>query len=106
MSNRQIVVNISISKQPSKSPMRKTIRRVLPRDEQKYQHDWHAKNRKRQPTFEEDRYVPADRLLGNQAMVQLLSVKLETEGEGATTDFLESLGCPDVGTVLKAIARL
>jgi hypothetical protein len=34
-------------------------------------------------------------------MVQLLSVKLETEGEEATVMFLESLGCSDVERVLQ-----
>ena len=29
-------------------------------------------------------------------MVQLLALKLETEGEEATADFLETLGCSDV----------
>src|SRR5262249_25261649 len=53
------------------SYMRKSIRRVLPKDESQYQHDWHIKNRKRQPTFESDRECPADRILGNPAMVQL-----------------------------------
>ena len=81
--------------------MRKSIRRVLQKDEKKYQHDWHAKNRARQPSFESDRECPADRILGNQAMVQLLSVKLETEGEEATVSFLESLGCSDVERVLQ-----
>jgi hypothetical protein len=81
--------------------MRKWIRRVLPKDEKQYQHDWHAKNRKRQPTFESDRECPADRILGNQAMMQLLSLKLETEGEEASADFLETLGCSDVERVLQ-----
>jgi len=80
--------------------MRKTIRRVLPKNEKQYQHDWHIKNRQRQPYFEPDRECPADRILGNQAMVQLLSIKLQTEGESATADFLESLGCSDVERVL------
>jgi len=48
-----------------------------------------------------DRECPADRILGNQAMMQLLSVKLETEGEQATAAFLETLGCPDVERVLQ-----
>jgi hypothetical protein len=34
-------------------------------------------------------------------MVQLLSLKLETEGEEATADFL---GCSDVGKVIRTIA--
>jgi hypothetical protein len=34
-------------------------------------------------------------------MVQLLSLKLETEGEQATADFLETLGCSDVERVLQ-----
>ena len=84
--------------------MRKWIRRVLPKDEKQYQHDWHAKNRKRQPTFESDRECPADRILGSQAMMQLLRLKLQTEGEAATITFLESLGCSDVGKVMKAVA--
>ena len=83
-------------RQPKSLSMRKTIRRVLPKDEKKYQHAWHAKSRKRQPTFESDRECPADRILGNTAMVQLLALKLETEGEEATADFLETLGCSDV----------
>jgi hypothetical protein len=33
-------------------------------------------------------------------MVQLLSLKLETEGEAATIEFLEILGCSDVEKVL------
>jgi hypothetical protein len=33
-------------------------------------------------------------------MVQLLSLKLETEGEEATVTFLESLGCSDIERVL------
>jgi hypothetical protein len=81
--------------------MRKSIRRVLSKDEKQYQHDWHIKNRQRQPTFESDRECPADRILGNQAMVQLLSLKLETEGEEATAEFLETLGCSDVERVLQ-----
>ena len=84
--------------------MRKTIRRVLPKDEKKYQHDWHIKNRQRQPSFEADRCVPADRIVGNQAIVQLLMLKLETEGEAATVDFLETLGCSDVGKVMNHLA--
>jgi len=32
--------------------------------------------------------------------------KLETEGEAATADFLESLGCSDVGKVMRTIACL
>jgi hypothetical protein len=84
--------------------MRKWIRRVLPKDEKQYQHDWHIKNRQRQPEFESDRECPADRILGNQAMMQLLSVKLETEGEEATNSFIESVGCSDVGKVMKTIA--
>jgi hypothetical protein len=39
-------------------------------------------------------------------MVQLLSLKLETEGEAATADFLETLGCSDVGKVMKTIGCL
>jgi hypothetical protein len=39
-------------------------------------------------------------------MVQLLSVKLETEGEAATIGFLESLGCSDVGKVMNHLACL
>jgi hypothetical protein len=84
--------------------MRKTIRRVLHKDEKKYQHDWYAKNRKRQPSFPDDRECPAERILSNQAMVQLLSSKLETQGEAATIDFLEALGCSDVGKVLRTLA--
>ena len=34
-------------------------------------------------------------------MVQLLSVKLQTEGEEATVDFLETLGCSDIERVLR-----
>jgi hypothetical protein len=34
-------------------------------------------------------------------MVKLLSVKLQTEGEEATAEFLESLGCSDVERVLQ-----
>jgi hypothetical protein len=92
--------------------MRKTIRRILPKDEKKYQHDWHANVRRPRMLKAAGRDEPAERecsaerLLGNQAMVQLLSVKLETEGESATADFLESLGCSDVGKVMKAIACL
>ena len=64
--------------------MRKTIRRVLPKNEKQYQHDWHIKNRERQPSFDSERECPADRILGNQAMMQHLSLKVETEGEKAT----------------------
>jgi hypothetical protein len=39
-------------------------------------------------------------------MMQLLYVKLQTEGEAATIDFLETLGCSDAGKVMKAIACL
>jgi hypothetical protein len=56
--------------------------------------------------FESDRECPADRILANQAMVQLLSLKLETEVEEATALFLQTLGCSDVGKVMKAIASL
>ena len=86
--------------------MRKTIRRVLHKDEKKYQHDWHANVRRprmlRAAGRDEpvERECPAERILSNQVMVQLLSVKLETEGEAATIDFLESLGCSDVERVL------
>ena len=44
---------------------------------------------------------PADRILGNQSIMQLLSLKLETEGEEATVTFLESLGCSDVDKVMQ-----
>jgi hypothetical protein len=96
-----------------KSYMRKTIRRLLPKDEKKYQHEWHAKIRR--PRLDKamgrdelpsDRECPADRILGNQAMVQLLSLKLETEGEEATVSFLESLGCSDLEKVLQQITSL
>jgi hypothetical protein len=76
--------------------MSKAIRRVLPKDEREYKHQWDLKHRSRQPAFESDRYVSADRLLGNPALVQLLSLKLQTEGEQATVDFLKTLGCFDV----------
>ena len=46
-----------------------------------------------------------DRILANQAMMQLLSVKLETEGEDMTIAFVESLGCDDVPKVLEEICR-
>jgi hypothetical protein len=52
-----------------------------------------------------DRECPAERILGNQAMVQLLSLKLETEGEEAAVAFLESLGCSDIEKVLQAIGE-
>ena len=91
----------------SKSPtMRKAIRRYLPKDAVAYQ----AKQREQQYT---ERFVenlpdglqcPVDRILGNQAMVQLLSLKLESEGEEATVTFLESLGCSDVRKVMRTIA--
>jgi hypothetical protein len=87
--------------------MRKSIRRVLPKDEHKYQRDYWAKVRypKERPTREQtDRVVSADRILGNQAIVQLLSLKLQTEGEEATINFLESLGCSDIGKVMKMVA--
>jgi hypothetical protein len=51
----------------------------------------------------EERRVPAERLLENQAIVELLSLKLEGEGEAATIEFLESLGCSDVGKVMRTI---
>jgi hypothetical protein len=54
--------------------------------------------------FRSDRECPANRILGNQAMVELLSLKLETEGEGGTIDFLETLGCSDVERVMRTIA--
>jgi hypothetical protein len=96
--------NIPSRLQPkSPSPMRKTIRRVLPKNEKQYQHDWHITNRQRQPSFDSDRECPADRILGNQAMMQQLSLKVETEGEKATATFLESLGCSDVEGVLRQI---
>ena len=41
--------NIPSRLQPkSSSPMRKTIRRVLPKNEKQYQHDWHITNRQKQ----------------------------------------------------------
>jgi hypothetical protein len=83
--------------------MRKTSRRVLPRNEKQCQQDWHIKNRQKQPSFESDRECPAHRILGNQVMMQLLSLKLETEGEEATATFLESRGCSDVEGVLQQI---
>jgi hypothetical protein len=83
--------------------MRKTIRRVLLKNEKQYQHDWHIKNRQRQPSFESDGECPAYRILGNQAMMQRLPLKRETEGEEATATFLESLGCSDVEAVLQQI---
>ena len=86
--------------------MRKTSRRVLPRNEKQCQQDWHIKNRQKQPSFESDRECPADRILGSQAMMQLLRLKLQTEGEAATITFLESLGCSDVGKVLNQLACL
>src|SRR5262245_942928 len=93
--------NIPSRLQPkSPSPMRKTMRSVLPKNEKQYQHDWHIENR---PSFDSDRECPADRILGNQAMMQRLSLKFETEGEEATTAFLESLGCSDVEGVLRQI---
>jgi hypothetical protein len=36
-------------------------------------------------------------------MVQLLTLKLETEGEAATAEFLESLGCSDIKAVLQEL---
>jgi hypothetical protein len=83
--------------------MRKTIRRVLPMNKKQYQHDWHIMNRQRQPYFESDRECPAYRILGNEAMMQLLSLRLETEGEEAIATSLESLGCSDVEGVLQQI---
>jgi hypothetical protein len=53
------------------------------------------------PSFESERYCPADRILNNEEMVQLLSLKLETKGEEATISFLESLGCSDVEAILQ-----
>src|SRR5262245_56415050 len=71
--------NIPSKLQPkSPSPMRKTIRRVLPKNEKQYQHDSHIKNRQRQASFDSDWECPADRILGNQAMMQHLSLKVET----------------------------
>jgi hypothetical protein len=83
--------------------MRKTIRTVLPRNEKQYQHDWHIKNRRKQPSFESDRECPAHRILCNEVMMALLSLKLEPEGEEATATFLGSLGCSDVEGVLQQI---
>ena len=45
-------------------------------------------------------------ILYAQAMVQLLTLKLETEGEEATVAFLETLGCSDVGKVMNHLACL
>ena len=91
--------------------MRKEIRtRVLHKDEREYSRQWHAKVRRPRMDKEMgrnetvDRECPVDRILGNQAMRQLLTVKLETEGEQAVADFLESLGCSDVMKVMKTIA--
>jgi hypothetical protein len=39
-------------------------------------------------------------------MVQLVSLKLKTEGEKATVTFLESLGCSDVGKAMRTIRKL
>jgi hypothetical protein len=55
------------------------------------------------PTEHTERECSADRILGNQSIMQLLFLKHETEGESATICFLESLGCSDVGKVMKAI---
>jgi hypothetical protein len=77
--------------------------RIYPLDKQEYKRDWDRKHRGKQHE-PSDRECPAERILGNQAMMQLLSVKLETEGEEATADFLETLGCSDVGKVMKTIA--
>jgi hypothetical protein len=79
------------------------MRRVLPTNEKQYRHDWHIKNRERQPSFDSIRECPAHRILGNQAMMQLLSLKLERKGEEATATFLESLGCSEVEGVLRQI---
>jgi hypothetical protein len=78
--------------------------RIFGFDRKEYDRQYHQirKDRWRQEPL--DRECPADRILGNHAMVQLLSVKLETEGEEATAEFLETLGCSDVGKVMKAIA--
>jgi hypothetical protein len=83
--------------------MRTTFRRVLSKDEKQYWHDRHIRNGQRQPSFESDRECPAHRILGNQAMMQLLSLKLETKGEQETATFLESAGCSDVEGVLRQI---
>ena len=53
-----------------------------------------------------DRECSVERILGNNAIMQLLQIKWQTEGKEATIDFLESLGCSDVGKVMKAIACL
>ena len=50
-----------------------------------------------------ERECPADRILGNQAIVQLISLKLRTEGEEAAILFLETLRCSDIQKVLRAI---
>ena len=86
--------------------MRKTIRKVLPPTKKQSDHDRFAKIQARKSSFEEDRECSADRILGNSAIMQLLSVKLETEGEAATVTFLESLGCSDVGKVMNHLACL
>jgi hypothetical protein len=72
---------------------------VFPLDKKEYKRNWDRKYRSRQRE-ESDRECPAERILGNPAMVQLLSLKLETEGEAATAEFLETLGCSDVEKVL------
>ena len=73
---------------------------VFPLDKKEYKRNWDRKYRSRQRE-ESDRECPAERILGNQAMGHLLSVKLETEGEEATIDFLESLGCDDIDIAFK-----
>ena len=87
--------------------MRKWIRRVLPKDEKKYQHEWHAKYRKRQPVFESDRKCPADRILSNQHLVYMLVEELKTEGRDATIAFLDSLGCSgeDINKLLTQLCQ-
>jgi hypothetical protein len=57
------------------------------------------------PTPREDRIPPNQKILCPN-LVQVLSVKLETEGEEATSDFLETLGCSDVAKVMNYLACL